>query len=250
MGTGSNPQNFQIGNAGGGYTGSYYGGTGNAGNLNFGQAPYNSGFVSNQSTFLPSNVPGTAGGPSAGWGFLDNLSFGQQYGIGAAADALAKGLTSFTKSKFEKQSFQWKAEMYRRNAMLKQRMIDDMKKVGKQKEAELLRKYKLLKRKAKPGGRKNTNILAGAGSALDILMGIDIVEAADMGVLRTNVQKDIYGAKVGKWSDDTSAAMYANRAAQSSPLGDMASTMLSSAASSGMKYWKYKNSLPSTSSWT
>ena len=81
-------------------------------------------------------------------------------------------------------------------------------------------------------------------------LGIDIVEAADMGLLRTNVQKDIYGAKVGKWSDDTSAAMYANRAAQSSPMGDMATSMLSSAASSGMKYFKYKHSLPSTASWT
>jgi hypothetical protein len=203
------------------------------------------------SSFMPGTPPGTAGSdPFANGGFLSDLSFGQQYALGAAGEMFAKGMASFTKSKFEEQSFEWKAEMYRRNATLKQRMIDDMKRVGKEKEAALLKKYKLLKLKAKPGGRKNTNILAGAGSALDTLMGIDIVEAADMGVLRTNVQKDIYGAKVGKWSDDTSAKMYAHRADQTSPLGDMASTMLSSASSSGMKYWKYKNSLPSTSSWT
>lgn len=232
---GGSMTNYAAGHSG--YTGAAYG-------------PYQPS-SQQYSSFMPGGPPGTAGSdPFGGGGFLDNLSFGEKYAIGAAGEMIAKGMQAFSKTDFEKQSFQWKAEMYRRNAVLKQRMIDDMKKVGKQKEAELLRKYKLLKIKAKPGGRKQTNILAGAGSALDILMGIDIVEVADMGLLRTNVQKDIYGAKVGKWSDDASAKMYAHRAAQSSPMGDMATSMLSSATSSGMKYFKYKHSLPSTSSWT
>lgn len=188
--------------------------------------------------------------PETGGGFLEDLSVGEQYGIAAGAEAISKGIAAFSKSRAEKHSYEWKAEIYRRNALLKQRQIDDMKKVGKEKEAELLRKYKLLKIKAKPGGRKSTNILAGAGSALDILMGVDIIEAADMGVLRTNVQKDIYSGKVGKWSDDTSAAMYAHRAALSSPVGDTATSMLASAASSGMKYWKYKTSIPSAPRWS
>ena len=244
IGTYGNTGGWNIGSGGGSMT------TYSAGMQGYTGASYGPYQPSSQqySSFMPGGPPGTAG--SDPFGFLDNLSFEQKYGIGAAGEAIAKGMQAFSKTDFEMQSFQWKAEIYRRNALLKQRQIDDMKKVGKQKEAELLRKYKLLKLKAKPGGRKQTNILAGAGSALDILMGIDIVEAADMGLLRTNVQKDIYGAKVGKWSDDTSAKMYAHRAAQSSPLGDMATSMLSSAASSGMKYWQYKNSLPSTSSWT
>ena len=154
------------------------------------------------STFNPgyqastNNVSGFAGNvmpgdqPMVGGSFLENLSFGEQYGIASGLNAITKGIGAFSKTNAEKQSFEWKAEMFRRNAMLKQRQIDDMKKVGKEKEAELLRKYKLLKIKAK--GKKNNNILQGAGSALDILMGIDIVEAADMGVLRTNAKRYLF----------------------------------------------------------
>ena len=240
MGTGANTA--QIGTYGhtGGATLGQGGGSLSTFNPGYQASTYNTaGYSSNVSQ-----------PPSPSGGFLENLSIGEQYGIAAGSEAISKGIAAFSKGKAEKQSYEWKAEIYRRNALLKQRQIDDMKKVGKEKEAELLRKYKLLKIKAKPGGRKNTNILAGAGSALDILMGIDIIEAADMGVLRTNVQKDIYSAKVGKWSDDTSAAMYAHRAALSSPLGDAATSMLTSAASSGMKYWKYKTSLPSVPRWS
>ena len=195
-------------------------------------------------------VQSTMPPPPAAGGFLDSLTFGQQYAIGAGFEGLTKGIAAFSKSRAEKESFEWKAEIFRRNAELKQRQIDDLRKVGKEKEAELLRKYKLAKMKHKPGGRKGTNILAGAGSALDTLMGLDILEAEDVGVLSVNVEKDIYAAKVGKWSDDVSARMYEHRAAQTSPMGDMATTMLSSAASSGMKYWKYKNSMPSLSMWS
>ena len=240
MGTGANTA--QIGTYG--HTG---GSTIGQGGGSF--STFNPGYqasTNNVSGFAGNVMPGDQ--PMVGGSFLENLSFGEQYGIASGLNAITKGIGAFSKTNAEKQSFEWKAEMFRRNAMLKQRQIDDMKKVGKEKEAELLRKYKLLKIKAK--GKKNNNILQGAGSALDILMGIDIVEAADMGVLRTNVQKDIYSAKVGKWSDDTSASMYAHRAAQSSPMGDAATSMLSSAASSGMKYWQYKNSLPSAPRWS
>lgn len=254
IGTYGNTGGWNIGSGGGSMT-TYargmqgYTGSPSVSYSTFGQQNYNR--PGGSRSFMPGGPPGTAGSdPYGSGGFLSDLSFGEQYAFGAAGEAIAKGMQAFSKADFEQQSYEWKAEMYRRNAVLKQRQIDDMKKVGKQKEAALREKYKLLKYKYKPGGRKQTNILAGGGSALAELMGVDVLEAADLGLLRVNVQKDIYGAKVGKWSDDTSAKMYAHRAAQSSPLGDMATSMLSSAASSGMKYWQYKNSLPSTSSWT
>ena len=236
MGTGSNPQNFQIG-AVGGYTG-------NAGNLNFGQTPYSSGFVSSGRTFMPGGPPGTAGGPPiGGFGFLDSLSFGQQYGIASGFQAIGAGITEYNRAKLEQQSYEWKAEIYKRQWELKQRQIEDRRITGKKEEDALRRKYETLKRKITPTAGKR-GILVGGGSVMDILAGVEVTELADRGLLKTNVEKDIYGMKVGQWSDKVEETMYRRRASMTSPGRSAGMTMLSSAMQSGMKYWQYKNSMP------
>lgn len=114
---------------------------------------------------------------------------------------------------------------------------------GKKEEDALRRKYETLKRKIVPTAGKR-GILVGGGSVMDILAGVEVTELADRGLLKTNVQKDIYGMKVGQWSDKVEETMYRRRASMTSPGRSAGMTMLSSAMQSGMKYWQYKNSMP------
>ena len=183
------------------------------------------------------------GGGSSPFGFLDSLSFGEQYGISAGFQAIGAGIKEYNRADLEQQSYQWKADIYKRQWELKQRQIEDRRITGKKEEDALRRKYEKLKRKVGPDAGKR-GILAGGGSVMDILAGIEVTELADRGLLKTNVQKDIYGMKVGQWSDKVEETMYRRRASMTSPGRSAGMTMLSSAMQSGMKYWQYKNSMP------
>ena len=195
-----------------------------------------------QST-MPAHVAYSQLPPNTGGGFLDNLSFGNMYGFVSGMGAITKGLTELRRSQIEQQSYEWKAEIYKRQWQLKQRQIEDRKITGKKEEDALRRKYLQLKKKITPAAGKR-GILVGGGSVMDILAGIEVTELADRGLLKTNVQKDIYGIKVGQWSDRTEEAMYRRRAEMTSPGRAAGMTMLTSAMQSGMKYWQYKNSMP------
>ena len=188
-----------------------------------------------QSWGVQSTMP--RGGSSSPFGFLDSLSLGQQYGIASGFQAIGAGITEYNRAKLEQQSYEWKAEIYKRQWELKQRQIEDRKITGKQEEDALRRKYQKLKNKSSPSAGKR-NILAGGGSVMDILAGIDTTELADRGLLKTNVQKDIYGLKVGQWSDKMNETMTRRRASMTSPGRSAGMTMLTSAVQSGMKYWQ------------
>ena len=183
------------------------------------------------------------GGGSSPFGFLDSLSFGEQYGISAGFQAIGAGLKEYNRADLEQQSYQWKADIYKRQWELKQRQIEDRRITGKKEEDALRRKYEQLKRKIVPTAGKR-GILVGGGSVMDILAGVEVTELADRGLLKTNVEKDIYGMKVGQWSDKVEETMYRRRASMTSPGRSAGMTMLSSAMQSGMKYWQYKNSMP------
>ena len=183
------------------------------------------------------------GGGSSPFGFLDSLSFGEQYGISAGFQAIGAGIKEYNRADLEQQSYQWKADIYKRQWELKQRQIEDRRITGKKEEDALRRKYEQLKRKIVPTAGKR-GILVGGGSVMDILAGVEVTELADRGLLKTNVQKDIYGMKVGQWSDKVEETMYRRRASMTSPGRSAGMTMLSSAMQSGMKYWQYKNSMP------
>ena len=183
------------------------------------------------------------GGGSSPFGFLDSLSFGAQYGISAWFQAIGAGLKEYNRADLEQQSYQWKADIYKRQWELKQRQIEDRRITGKKEEDALRRKYEQLKRKIVPTAGKR-GILVGGGSVMDILAGVEVTELADRGLLKTNVEKDIYGMKVGQWSDKVEETMYRRRASMTSPGRSAGMTMLSSAMQSGMKYWQYKNSMP------
>ncbi len=219
-----------------GYTGSP-----SVSGLTFGQPSYSSGFVSGGRTFMPGGPPGTAGSGSNPFGFMD--SFENMYGLTEGLNAISAGLAKYSGTKLEQQAYEWKAEIYRKQWQLKQRQIEDRKITGKQEEDALRRKYQKWKNKINPSAGKR-HILAGGGSVMDILAGVEVTELADRGLLKTNVQKDIYGLKVGQWSDKMDETMNRRRASMSDPVRAGGMTMLTSAMQSGMKYWKYKNSMP------
>ena len=256
MGTGSSPTavagtfgntgGWQIGSGGGSLTNfaagtqGYTGATPSFSSLTFGQGTggYTPGYTGG---YGPGHRPDFGGGNT--FGFLDSLSFGEQYGISAGFQAIGKAIKEYNRADLEQQSYQWKAEIYKRQWELKQRQIEDRRITGKQEEDALRRKYRTLKNKSSPSAGKR-NILAGGGSVMDILAGIDTTELADRGLLKTNVQKDIYGLKVGQWSDKMNETMTRRRASMTSPGRSAGMTMLTSAVQSGMKYWQYKNSMP------
>ena len=253
MGTGSSPTavagtfgntgGWQIGSGGGSMTtfaagaSGYTGATPSFSSLTFGQGTggYTPGYTGG---YGPGHRPDMGGG-----GFLDNLSFGEKYGLASGFKALTKGLIELRRGQIEQDSYEWKAEIYRKQWELKQRQIEDRKITGKKEEDALRRKYLQLKKKITPAAGKR-GILVGGGSVMDILAGIEVTELADRGLLKTNVQKDIYGMKVGQWSDKVEETMYRRRASMTSPGRSAGMTMLSSAMQSGMKYWQYKNSMP------
>jgi len=246
MGTGSSPTavagtfgntgGWQIGSGGGSMT-TFAAGTQGYTGAAFG--PYLPQSMSG--SFMPGTPPGTAG--SNPFGFLDSLSFGEQYGISAGFQAIGAGIKEYNRADLEQQSYQWKADIYKLKWELKQRQIEDRRITGKKEEDALRRKYEQLKRKIVPTAGKR-GILVGGGSVMDILAGVEVTELADRGLLKTNVEKDIYGMKVGQWSDKVEETMYRRRASMTSPGRSAGMTMLSSAMQSGMKYWQYKNSMP------
>ena len=246
MGTGSSPTAVAgtFGNTGGWQIGSGGGSLTNfaAGTQGYTGAAFGPNLPQSMSgSFMPGTPPGTAG--SNPFGFLDNLSFGNMYGFVSGMGAITKGLTELRRSQIEQQSYQWKADIYKLKWELKRRQIEDRRITGKKEEDALRRKYQQLKKKITPAAGKR-GILVGGGSVMDILAGIEVTELADRGLLKTNVQKDIYGIKVGQWSDRTEEAMYRRRAEMTSPGRAAGMTMLTSAMQSGMKYWQYKNSMP------
>ena len=246
MGTGSSPTAVAgtFGNTGGWLIGSGGGSmttfaAGTQGYTGAAFGPYLP--LSMSGSFMPGTPPGTAG--SNPFGFMDDLSFGQKYGIQAGFQAIGEGIREYNRADLEQQSYQWKADIYKLKWELKQRQIKDRMITGKKEEDALRRKYETLKRKIVPTAGKR-GILVGGGSVMDILAGVEVTELADRGLLKTNVQKDIYGMKVGQWSDKVEETMYRRRASMTSPGRSAGMTMLSSAMQSGMKYWQYKNSMP------
>ena len=229
-----NTGGWQIGSGGGSMT------TFAAGTQGYTGATFGPNLPQSMSgSFMPGGPPGTAG--SDPFGFLD--SFKDVYRITQGLRAISAGAQEFNRASVEQQSYEWKAEIYKRRWELKQRQIEDRRITGKKEEDALRRKYEKLKRKVGPDAGKR-GILAGGGSVMDILAGIEVTELADRGLLKTNVQKDIYGMKVGQWSDKLEETMYRRRASMTSPGRSAGMTMLTSAMQSGMKYWQYKNSMP------
>ena len=181
---------------------------------------------------------GSAGGGSPMGGA--DMSFGQMYGMSAGFTALTKGLKAYTESAAQKSYYLRKAAISQRNAELVQMQIDDQKKVSKKEQAALRRKYTNIK-KSQLTEFAGRNILLGGGSPLDALLGTEVVETADIGILKQNEARAVFGLKISKYNAQSDAALFSGSASRISPGFDFASTMLSSAGSSYMGYQTWKN---------
>ena len=181
-------------------------------------------------------LPTGGGSPFGG----ADMSFGQMYGFTSGLTALTKGLAAYTKSSAEKSYYLQKAAISQRNAELVQMQIDDQKKVSKKEQAALRRKYTNIK-KSQLTEFAGRNILLGGGSPLDALLGTEVVETADIGILKQNEARAVFGLKISKYNAQSDAALFSGSASRISPGADFASTMLSSAGSSYMNYQTWKN---------
>lgn len=183
----------------------------------------------------------TVGSTSTGQtvGGLFNMSFDQIYGLASGGKALFDAMGAYKTADAEKKAYAYKAALSRRNAEIEELKIKDQKMLSKRERDALRRKYaQIMKRQNTEWAGKN--ILIGGGTPLDILTSTDIVKVADLGTLKQKEERAIFGMKVAKFNAEGDAGLFGQRAKSISPGFDFASTLLSSAARSGMSYLAWR----------
>ena len=119
-------------------------------------------------------------------------------GLGAAAGAA--GEAEITRS-----NFQYNAMVDDFNAELAEVRIQDTVEQGRFAEQEVARGAKQVKG-AKVAEAAGSGLLLTGGTSLDILSGIDIVEAVDQGIVQENTRKAIFADEVAALDARTSAS--------------------------------------------
>tara|TARA_R110000751_G_scaffold53587_6_gene115972 strand:+ start:32 stop:673 length:642 start_codon:yes stop_codon:yes gene_type:complete len=189
--------------------------------------------------FAPVNPQASLGGGGSPMGGAD-MGFSTMFNISSGAAALADGLAAYTKSAADKSYYMQKAAISQRNAELVQQQIEDQKHASKQEQDSLRRKYNKY-RKGINTGFAGRNLLLGGGTPLDALLSTSVVEMADIGIVKQNAARTIYGLQISKYNAQTDSAMFGGAASRITPGYDFATTMLSSGAKSAGKYAQWKN---------
>lgn len=215
-----------------------------AGVSNFSSAigPTTSGFALGGKN-LPtiSQSPGALFGQLGG-GFRGDLSsFKTQFGIASAVKGLVGAFAGLKAASAQKDSLLYQAQVQQRNADIIEMQKKDERATSKRERDAIRRKITAIQKGIAPeaAGR---NLLLGGGAPLEILMSSEVIKRADIGQAKVNEEKRIFGLNIKKYNAQTQGAILSRTASNITPRSDFASSLMSSASDSYLKYKTFKNS--------